>query len=142
MEKILVAVDLELGIQNVMSETRKYAKALGASVVLVDLEPLLSGAGGIEDEEGALGLESDYGDEIRTIRDLGADLTSAGIENRVLIIEGNAADELVKEAVREAPSLIVMASARHGALVEALTHGLREQIARRVSCPLLLVPRD
>jgi nucleotide-binding universal stress UspA family protein len=142
MEKILVAVDLELGVQNVMSETRKYAKALGASVVLVDLEPLLPGVGGTENEEDTKALESGYSDEIRTIRDLGADLTAAGIENRVLIIEGNTADQLVKEAEREAPSLIVMASARHGAVVEALTHGLREQIARRVSCPLLLVPRD
>jgi nucleotide-binding universal stress UspA family protein len=142
MEKILVAVDLELGVQNVMSETQKYAKALGASVVLIDLEPLLPGAGGTENEEDARDLENDYSDEIRTIRDLGADLTAAGIENRLLIIEGCAADQLVKEAEREAPSLIVMASARHGAVVEALTHGLREQIARRVSCPLLLVPRD
>jgi len=142
MEKILVAVDFELGVENVMSQTRKYAGALGASVVLVNLEPLLPGAEGSDKEEVARDLENGYGEEIRTIHDFGTDLTAAGIENRVLIIEGTAADQLVKEAERETPSLIIIASARHGALVEAMTHGLREQLARRVSCPLLLVPVD
>ncbi len=142
MEKILVAIDLDKGAESVMQTTRKYARVLDASVVLVNLEPLLPGAEGSSSEDVTRDIVQGYGEEIRTVHDLGEELTAEGIDNRVLIIEGTAADEMLAEAERESPTLIIIASERHGGLVEALTHGLREQLARQVRCPVLLVPVD
>ncbi len=140
METILTVIDLKPGTEKVVAETCKYAKALNANVILVNIEPLLPGAEGSSNEELSQDLESSYDDEIHTIHDMGAELTAQGIDNRVLIIEGTAADQLLKEAEREAASLIIIGSKPHGALVEALTHGLREQLAKKSHCPVLLVP--
>ena len=140
METVIVAVDFECSTTRLMQETRKYAGALGASVVLVNLEPLLPGAEGAADEELASDLQKNYGEEIRSIHDLGEELAAAGIASRVLVIEGEAAEQMIKEVERENPSLIIIGSRPHGALVEALTHGLREQLAKRLRCPILLVP--
>ena len=140
METILTVVDLRADAAKVVTETCKYAKALGAKVILVNVEPLLPGAEGAPNEEVIRDLESGYDEEIQTIHDLGADLTAQGIENRTLIIEGTEADELLKEAERESASLVIIGSRPHGALVEVLTHGLREQLAKKAHCPILLVP--
>ena len=140
METILTAIDLKAGTDKVVAETCKYAKALNANVILVNIEPLLPGSEGTEAENVSSDMEKDYGEEIQSIHDIGADLTTQGIENRVLMIEGTASDQLLKEAEREAASLIVIGSHPHGAMVEALTHGLREQLAKKAHCPILLVP--
>lgn len=140
METILTAVDLKAGTEQVVAETSKYARALNARVILVNVEPLLPGSEGTESENVSSDLVEGYGDEIQSIHDIGADLAAQGIDNRVLIIEGTAADQLVKEAEQESASLIIIGSHPHGALVEALTHGLREQLAKRAHCPILLVP--
>jgi nucleotide-binding universal stress UspA family protein len=140
METVIVAVDFKFSTTRLMEETRKYAKALGASVVLVNLEPLLPGAEGAAEEELASDMQKNYGEEIQTIHGLGKELGAAGIDNRVLLIEGEASEQMVREVERERPALIIIGSRPHGALVEALTHGLREQLARRLSCPILLVP--
>jgi len=140
METILTAVDLGPGTRKVIAETCKYARALNARVILVNIEPLLPGAEGTGKEEVARDLEDGYGEEIQSIHDLGEELTTSGVETRVLIIEGTAADQLLKEAERENASLVIISSYPHGALIEALTHGLREQLAKKVRCPVLLVP--
>ena len=140
MDTILTAVDLKNGTDKVVAETCKYAKALNASVILVNIEPLLPGAEGTEAENVSADMQKDYGEEIQSIHDIGSILTDQGIDNRILIIEGTAADQLLKEAEREAASLIVIGSHPHGAMVEALTHGLREQLAKKAHCPILLVP--
>jgi len=140
METILTVVDLEQGTRDVIDATCKYARLLNASVILVNVEPLLPGAEGAGAEDVVSDLENGYREEIQTIHDLGEELSALGLANRVLIIEGTAADELVKEVAREEVSLIVIGSEPHGALVEAMTHGLREQLAKRVRCPILLVP--
>lgn len=140
METILTVIDLKEGTAKVVAQTRKYAQMLNANVILVNVEPLLPGAEGTDKDDVVGDLQSGYAEEISTIHDLGAELTAEGIKNRVLIIEGTATDQLVKEAEREAASLIIIGSYPHGAMVEALTHGLREQLAKKVHCPILLVP--
>jgi len=139
-ENILAVIDLGPGTDRVFAATCKYAEALQARVILVNVEPLLPGAEGSDREEVTRDLQDGYAEEIKTIHDLGADLSTRGIDNRVLIIEGTATDQLLMEADREAASLIILGSYPHGAFVEALTHGLREQLAKRVRCPVLLVP--
>lgn len=139
-ETIITFVDLDRGTDEVMTATVKYAKALDATVILVDIEPLLPGAAGASEEELTRDIRESYGEEIRTIHDLGEDLSNAGVVNRVLMIEGTAADQLPMEAEREQADLVVIPSLPHGALVEAFTHGLREQLARKSRCPVLLVP--
>ena len=140
MDTILTAIDLKSGTNKVVAVTCKYAKALDANVILVNIEPLLPGAEGTGTSEVAADLKQGYGDEIQSVHDIGTQLSEQGINNRVLIIEGTASDQLLKEAEREAASLIVIGSHPHGALVEALTHGLREQLAKNAHCPILLVP--
>jgi len=140
METILTVVDLKPGTRKVIDATCKYARLLNASVTLVNIEPLLPGAEGAGAEDVISDLANGYGEEIQTIHDLGEELSAIGVANRVLIIEGTAADELLKEAEREDASLIIIGSEPHGALVEAMTHGLREQLAKKVRCPILLVP--
>ena len=46
MDTILTVIDLKTDTQRVIAETRKYAEAFNARVILVNLEPLLPGAGG------------------------------------------------------------------------------------------------
>ena len=142
METVLSVVDLKRGTDKVMAATRQYALALSANVILVDVEPLLPGSEGASEEELTADIEASYGDEIRTIQDLGEELSASGISNRVLMIEGTAADQLQMEVEREGATLVVVASQPHGALIEALTYGLREQLASRLKCPVLLVPVD
>jgi nucleotide-binding universal stress UspA family protein len=140
METILTVVDLKSGTAKLVAETCKYAKALHANVILVNIEPLLPGAEGTDKNDVTRDLEDGYGDEIQTIRGLGEELTAQGIDHRELIIEGTAAEQLLLAADREAASLVIIGSYPHGALVEALTHGLREQLAKKAHCPVLLVP--
>jgi nucleotide-binding universal stress UspA family protein len=142
MDIILTVIDFKTDTQRVITETRKYAEAFNARVILVNLEPLLPGAGGATEEELTTDLKGSYGDEIQAIHDLGENLTASGIENRILLIEGAESDQLLKEAEREEVDLIIIASKPHGAIVEALTHGLREQLAKYGHCPVLLVPVD
>jgi nucleotide-binding universal stress UspA family protein len=140
METILTVVDLKSGTAKLVAETCKYAKALHANVILVNIEPLLPGAEGTDKNDVTRDLEDGYGDEIQTILGLGEELTAQGITHRELIIEGTAAEQLLLAAEREAASLVIIGSYPHGALVEALTHGLREQLAKKAPCPVLLVP--
>jgi nucleotide-binding universal stress UspA family protein len=140
METILTVVDFKSGTARLVAETCKYAKALHANVILVNMEPLLPGTEGTDKNDVTRDLEDGYGDEIQTILGLGEELTAQGITHRELIIEGTAAEQLLLAAEREAASLVIIGSYPHGALVEALTHGLREQLAKKAPCPVLLVP--
>ena len=68
------------------------------------------------------------------------ELEQKGINVTPLLIQGTTADTIIKEGSKLNADLIVIGSHGHGAFYKALVGSVSEQIIRKASCPILIVP--
>lgn len=100
-------------------------------------------------------FEEQYREQRAGVEAAAAELTAAGLKTRVLIAEGDARKMILRATQERHPDLLVMARHSHkpdkgffasklDALVEEFDHmtfgSVSAFLARRVQCPLLIIP--
>jgi len=71
--------------------------------------------------------------EVHAFRDMGVDATA-------LMVQGQTAESILKEADRLKAELIVIGSHGHGAVHHLLVGSVSEHVLRKAKCPVLVVP--
>lgn len=142
MKTILVATDFSDVTDRVLAHTATLAKAFGATVYLVHVEPPDPDFVGFEG--GPAHVRSDiaqsalhHHEAIHKLRD---GLRDQGIDAHGLVIQGPTVDRIVDEARRLPADLVIMGSHGHGALLHLLLGSVSEGVIKHADCPVLVVP--
>jgi nucleotide-binding universal stress UspA family protein len=67
-------------------------------------------------------------------------LREAGVNATALLVRGPVAATLLKEAERLQADVIIVGSHGHGAMLQLLLGSVSEQILKKATCPVLIIP--
>lgn len=158
MKKILVAVDFSKNTETVIEQTSKLAKSLSAKVWVVHVTSDQLKAAAYEYSTGYTVpnefVNPPIGD-IEMIRELCAEeykrehqhllylsekLKQAGVDAHAMLLKGNAAELILKQAENLDVDMIVMGSHGHRMLRKTLIGSVTEAVLRDALCNVLIVP--
>ena len=143
MKQILAAVDFSPVTEAVATHAITMARAHGATVRLVHVAPPEPDFVGYEPgpqtvrDHIARGLRGEH----RKLQEMERRLAGEGLAVRALLVQGDAAEKILKEAAEMHADLIILGSHGHGKLYELLVGSVAEAVLRRAPCPVLIVPR-
>lgn len=140
MKKILAALDLEQGTENILDKASVLAKALDAELVLVTVEPNLPGSVGASPEESVEEISQEFSGDVHKLHDYAEEFKSAGLDCRALILEGTAADQILHAVETVNPDMIIIGSHGHSAIFDTLSGSASQEIIQNAKRPVLLVP--
>lgn len=142
MNTILAALDFSDVTDRVVEVASSLARAYGATLYLLHVEPPEPDFVGYEPGPQHV-RELVAADAIRhfkeehTLRDR---LRSEGLEVHSLVIQGPAAEKILDEAERLNADLIAVGTHGHGAVYHILLGSVGEGVVKRAACPVLVVP--
>jgi nucleotide-binding universal stress UspA family protein len=79
-------------------------------------------------------------DEHQYIQQQALELDRQGINVTPLLIQGATAEAILKEALKLKADLIVIGSHGHNSFYNALVGSVSEQVIRKATCPVLIIP--
>lgn len=135
MEPVIICAIEEATAEAVISTAGEFAPALGARVLLLDVERDPALFNSLSDRERERHRAARRGDEF--LRTIGVLLP---YETGVRVALGAPAGEVVAVAEDVGASLIIVASRRRGAVLRALTGSVLDNVVRRASCPVVIAP--
>ncbi|MBI1367817.1 MAG: universal stress protein [Planctomycetes bacterium] len=142
MERILIAVDFSTSSRHVVDTGAALAKRLGAAVVLVHVEPpdLAMASDEVSLETAMVSEASRIQQGHRELQSIAARLKEQGLCVTAHLMQGPPVDRILEEARRSQAQLIVIGTHGHGAVYEALIGSISTGVARKSTCPVMLVP--
>jgi nucleotide-binding universal stress UspA family protein len=136
-KKILTPLDLTSRHGPALERAVELAQLSKGEVILVHVIELISGLSQAEEPDFYKRLERKTR---KSLEDLGATLTSAGVSWKLQILYGNPAQETTRFAAEEGADLILLTAPRFDPDPEASVWGsLSWKIAFLSRCPVLLV---
>lgn len=140
-KKILVATDFSEGSEEALLQALELGKQTGATLEIVhvlefgDSGQLPYGLINFAGDPGAIAATVDRELAIRAER-----ANAAGVRCYTRMLEGNADQEIVREAREAHADLIVVGTHGRRGLAHALLGSVAERVVRHASCPVLSVP--
>ena len=139
---IVAAIDFSGVTDAVLTEARRQARAFGAKLWLVHVQP--PGSEFVGFEVGPTSIRQSVAGELRqehrrlqqyadSIRDEGLDVTA-------MLVPGPAAEKILAETQRLHADRVVLGSHGHGALYHLLVGSVCEAVLRKAPCPVTVVP--
>ena len=139
---LLVPLDLSDATPLVLAIARRAAQTTGASVVLLHVA---------EPEPAFIGYEAgpdvvreqvahEYREQHQVLHSHAEALRAEGIETTALLIQGEIAPCILREAERLGADLIVIGTHGRGAMFELIVGSVAHAVVRDTSIPVLLVP--
>ena len=139
---ILVAYDFSAHAAEVMKAAERCAISMAGNLWLIhvaEAEPDFVGYGAgpttVRDE-----LAQQFHKEHQELQRHAERLREAGVNATALLIRGPVAATLLKEAERLQVDVIVVGSHGHGAMLHLLLGSVSEQILKKATCPVLVIP--
>ncbi len=140
--QLLVATDLSVLSDQVVSFAREMAMSLGARVWLIhvadpdpDFVGYEAGPQTVRDSVAAT-----FHEEHRQLQACADQLRADGIDCTALLVQGAVVETLLHEAEKLAVQLIVMGSHGKGAVKKLLVGSTSEGVLHKATLPVLLVP--
>lgn len=149
--KLLVAIDFSELAVRIIAEAEKLAGCLHAQVLLLHVIPspspiidlphdaeMLNPMDVLHEKEEYPSLrESPESEKMLTIA---AKLSAGGIDTTVIIAQNDEAAAIIEECEKQSADMIMLGSHGHGALFHLLVGSVSEEVIRRASCPVIIVP--
>lgn len=149
--KLLVAIDFSELAVRIIAEAEKLAGSLHAQVLLLHVIPSPSPIIDLphdaemldpmdvrhEKEEYPSLREAPESEKMLTIA---AKLSAGGIDTTVIIAQNDEAAAIIEECEKQNADMIMLGSHGHGALFHLLVGSVSEEVIRRASCPVIIVP--
>jgi nucleotide-binding universal stress UspA family protein len=139
---LLVPIDLSAATPPVLAIAQRAAQTTGSSVVLLHVaepNPVFVGyeAGpGVVREQ----VAHEYREQHQLLHAHAEALRADGIETTALLIQGQTAQCILKEAERLRADLIIMGTHGHGAMFQLIVGSVAHAVVRDTPIPVLLVP--
>ena len=150
--KVLVGVDLSESTEKIVKKAKEVAKAISAKVWIIHIvkpEPADFYIGGHEPDSDKFetdpksfrdSLAKRFHVEHRTLQEIADRLRKAGLDTTALLVEGEPAETMLKEASKLDVDIIIVGSHGRGAMHQLLMGSVSEGVIRRSECPILVVP--
>ncbi|MCX7009745.1 MAG: universal stress protein [Kiritimatiellaeota bacterium] len=139
---ILVAYDFSEHAAEVMKATERCAISMAGNLWLIhvaEAEPDFVGyKAGPPTVREELALK--FRKEHQELQRHAERLREAGVNTTALLVRGPVAATLLKEAERLQADVIVVGSHGHGAMLHLLLGSVSEQVLKKATCPVLVVP--
>ena len=139
---IVVAVDFSVVTDRLLEQARMLAGWSGASIRLVhvaapdpDFVGYDVGPQHVRDR-----LAEHFREEHQHLHRMAEALRSSGVDATAVLVQGNTAEMVLKEAAQVNAEMVVIGSHGHGALFHALMGSVGSSIVRQSRCPVLVVP--
>lgn len=139
---IVIAVDLSSVTHKLLKAVRGMAGQLAAKVWIVHVaspDPDFIGYE-VGPEHVRTHMAAAFREEHEEIQKHAKSFRDDGIDATAILVQGSTADMILKEASKRQADLIVIGSHGHGAAYHLLVGNVGEQIIRRSTCPVLVVP--
>lgn len=140
--KILIGVDLSDSTQKVVKIAMELAKALSARVWLLhvaepdpDFVGFEAGPQSVRDS-----LSKIFHVEHCQIQEIADRFRTAGLDATALLVQGEAAETILKEASKLGVDMIVVGSHGRGAMYHLVVGSISEGVLHGSECPILVVP--
>lgn len=142
MKKILLAVDKEKGTNEILDYGGKMASLYGATLYIVHIaEPDPEFVGyEVGPEYIRLDAARMYRDEHRWVQDLAKRLESKNVDARALLIQGYAAEEILKQAEDINVDLVICGSHKNGFFYNLFMDNMAVELSKKSKRPLLIYP--
>ena len=142
MKTILAALDFSDVTDRVVEVASSLARAYGATLYLLHIEPPEPDFVGYEPgpqhvREMVAAEAICHFKEEHTLRDR---LRGEGIDVQSLVIQGPAAEKILDEAERLNVDIVVVGTHGHGAVYHLLLGSVGEGVVKHATCPVLVVP--
>lgn len=140
--RFLVPVDLSDATPHVLAIARRAAQASGSSVVLLhvaapnpDFVGYEAGPGVVREQ-----VAHEYREQHGVLHSHAEAFRADGIDTTALLIQGQTARCILKEAERVGADLIIMGTHGHGAMFDLIVGSVGHGVLRDTPLPVLLVP--
>ncbi len=144
MRTLLVCVDFSDVTDAVLAQAQTLATAFNERIVLLHVasaEPEFVGfSPGPESVRQV--VAGDMWCEHRKTQDLKAALTAQGITVEALTVQGDIAEAILAHSQSLPADMIILGSHGHGALHNLLMGSVCEQVLRKATCPVVVVPAE
>jgi nucleotide-binding universal stress UspA family protein len=150
--KLVIGVDFSDSTDKIVEKTEELARQLSAKVWVIHVtRPLptdvyVAGHDGstvdyvADPQELRDSLAKRFHKEHRQVQAIAGRLREAGEQATALLLEGQTADTILREAARLDADMIIVGSHGHGAMYQLLMGSVSEEILRHAECPVLIVP--
>jgi len=149
--KLLVAIDFSELAVRIIAEAEKLAGSLHAQVLLLHVIPSPSPIIDLPHDAEMLDLmdvrheKEEYpslreAPESEKMLTIAAKLSAGGIDTTVIIAQNDEAAAIIEECEKQNADMIMLGSHGHGALFHLLVGSVSEEVIRRASCPVIIVP--
>jgi nucleotide-binding universal stress UspA family protein len=140
--RILVALDLSDATERILAVARRAAKASNASIILLHVADPDPDFVGYEPGPQTVRDQVAHGfrDQHRALQTLAEELRREGIETTALLIQGEFATCILREAERLKADFITMGTHGHGAMFDLIVGSVGNAVIRDTTLPVLLVP--
>jgi nucleotide-binding universal stress UspA family protein len=145
MKNIVALLDFSDVTFRVLKQVHAVAKAFGSRVTILHVagkQPVVVDVGLISPtilEEPSPELMRDEEEKLGEIRE---SLAKFGVDAEVRQIQAGTADQLLEQAWRLSPDLLIVGSHRHGAWYQWLHGTVTAKAIRHAPCPVLVVPAE
>jgi nucleotide-binding universal stress UspA family protein len=140
--RFLVAVDLSDATPPVIAMARHAAQASSSSLILLHVAEPNPAFVGYEAGPGVVReqVAHEYHEQHQLLHSHAEALRKDGIETTALLIQGQTAQCILKEAGRLSADLIIIGTHGRGAMFELIVGSVAHAVVRDTSIPVLLVP--
>ena len=150
--RILVALDLRAGTDQLLAEARLYANAFSATLDIIhvaepdpDFVGYIKGDGSEKKPTQEDLIRDNKASELRSehanAQAIGATLRAGGFQvGQVLTVEGPILETILEHASKLGSSLLILGSRQHSALYRLWYGDTAAGAAKQPPCPLLVVP--
>jgi nucleotide-binding universal stress UspA family protein len=139
---ILIAIDFSKGTSTILAEAKKYAEHFSADYWLIHVaepDPYFVGY-----EPGPQTVRDDVAKRFRKehqlIQQEADKIREQGVNITPLLVQGPAAETILKEADNLNIDLIMIGSHGHGALYNLLLGSVSQAVLKNAKVPVLIVP--
>jgi nucleotide-binding universal stress UspA family protein len=144
MKTLLVCVDFSDVTDAVLAQAQTLATAFDERIVLLHVaspEPEFVGfSPGPESVRQV--VAEDMWAEHRKSQDLKDTLSAQGLAVEAITVQGDIAESILAHSERLSADMIVLGSHGHGALHNLLMGSVCEQVLRKATCPVVVVPAE
>jgi len=140
MQKIIVPVDFSNGTEEIVQKALQMAKAFSGSIYLIHVVPPIQDSSGRDNGETIDEMANDYPNETGKLKALAQKVREGGIEVHAIFIEGVTSLSILDAAQKISAELIVMGTHGHGVVSGLFLGGVSQAVAKKSTCPVLLVP--
>lgn len=142
MRTIVAALDFSDVTDTLIKTARDMAKAHGASLYLLHVEPpnpdfvgYEPGPDHVRDNVAREAIR--HFKEENTLRD---ELRAAGLDAHSLVIQGPTVEKILAESAQLSADMIIVGSHGHGAVYHVVMGSVGQGVVSRAQCPVLVVP--